>query len=172
MTTTKSALAWPRSQHWTVDGFRVSVLLYKSHRAHRCRICGQRGAIHCAWSNTRPDGFSAGPADFCDAHRPAKGTLPDLDYTRYVFDGKGTSAWTRTTERLHPIPAWPCTSCGQPSVIRRELLCDHCTDPAHYTVSTARVLSVRAAGLSEREETSIGHDAHTLAETCHCAEHR
>jgi hypothetical protein len=169
MTTT--AAAWPRSQHWRIDGFRISVLLYKTHRARRCRTCGRPGAIHCAWSDTRPDGFSAGPADFCDQHRPAKGTLPDLDYERMTHDGTGTSAWTRTRERLRANPVWPCGACGQPSTVRREVLCDHCTDPAHYTVSTVRKLSITADGHDERTVTSIGHDPHTIATTYHCAGH-
>src|SRR5262249_13672235 len=27
---------YPRSQHWTIEGFRIGVLIYKSHRSHRC----------------------------------------------------------------------------------------------------------------------------------------
>lgn len=173
----RSAPAWPRSQHWRIDGFRITVLLYKFHRRRTCRTCGQRPAIHCVWAD-RADGFHGPVADFCHAHRPAKGTLPDLDYERITSDRAGEfgqpdpDSFTVTRERLAPAAAWPCTTCGQPSVIRRELRCGHCTDPAHYTVSTLRVLSVRAAGPSEREETSVGHDEHTLAETYCCAEHR
>ena len=166
MTTTKAAPAWPRSQHWRIQGFRITVLVYKSHRRQTCQTCGHRGAIHCVWAD-RDDRFSGGPADFCDNHRPAKGTLPDLDYHRYYSEGE---FWT--CERLMPNPEWPCTTCGQPSVIRRELHCDHCTDPEHYTVSTTHVLSVRADGLTERKETSIGHERHALVTTCHCSEHR
>ncbi|WP_300611052.1 hypothetical protein [Trebonia sp.] len=163
---------FPRSQHWIADGFRISVLLYKSHRYETCRTCGQRGAIHAVWTDTRPDGISGHGGNFCDDHRPVKGTLPDLDYYRYIHAGKGTPASTRTTERLTPDPAWPCTECGQPSIARREVICDHCTDPAHYTVSTVRVMSITADGYGERTETSIGHEEHTLAATFHCEGHR
>jgi hypothetical protein len=174
MTTT--AAAWPRSQHWTIDGFRVTVLLYKSNRARACRACGRRGAIHCAWAD-RPDGFRGPSADFCDDHRPAKGTMPDLDYERITSDrpsGLGQPArsyFTVTFERLAPNPAWLCGTCGQPSAIRRELRCEHCTDPAHYTVSTVRKLSITADGHDERIVTSIGHDPHTITTTHHCAGH-
>lgn len=37
---------WPRSQRWRFDGFRIGILVYKSHRWHRCNACGQPGAIH------------------------------------------------------------------------------------------------------------------------------
>ena len=30
MTTTKFAPAWARSQHWRIDGFRITVLVYNS----------------------------------------------------------------------------------------------------------------------------------------------
>lgn len=45
MTTTP--ITFPRSQHWTIDGFRITVLVYKSHRSetravwHACDGCRQ-----------------------------------------------------------------------------------------------------------------------------------
>jgi hypothetical protein len=159
--------AFPRSQHWRIDGFRVVVLLYKSHHRETCRTCGQRGAIHCVWAD-RDDGFSAAPEDFCNEHRPAKGTLPDLDYERGTHERLGTSTWTATTERLAANPAWPCAACGQPSIIRREIRCDRCTDPAHISIVNRRVITLDGSHI----ETFVGHDAHTLAETYHCADHR
>ena len=167
--TTAAAPTFPRSQHWRVEGFRITVLLYKSHRAETCRTCGRRGAIHAVWAH-RGDGFDGPPADFCDRHRPAKGTLPDLDYRRHTHDGDHRDPrWTLVTERLVPSTEWPCTTCGQPSAIRRELRCGHCTEPGHYTVSTVRVMSWDG---SDRTETSVGHDVHTLAETYQCEDHR
>jgi hypothetical protein len=165
---TAAAPAYPRSQHWRVDGFRITVLLYKSHRNRTCRTCGRRGAVHRVWAD-RADGFHGRVADFCDAHRPAKGTLPDLEYERITSDGTADFGrpvrdnFTVTSERLAPDPAWPCTTCGQPSAVRCELRCAHCADPAHYTVSTVRRLSIDAAGTAERTITSIGHDPHTIS---------
>jgi hypothetical protein len=75
---------YPRSQHWNIDGFRVTVLVYKSKRHELCAICGQPGAIHAVWTSVRADGFCGRPRHFCDDHRPAKGTLPTLDYVRYA----------------------------------------------------------------------------------------
>lgn len=159
---------FPRSQHWSVDGFRVGVLLYKSHRRDQCAVCGQRGAIHSVYAERAADGFSGGPSDFCDTHRPAKGTLPALDYQRVIHDGHGTSAWTRTTERLIPDPSWPCNTCGQPSTVRRETLCGQCTDPEHHAVSTVRVLTLDGT----HTETRTDHKPHLLTAANHCPEHR
>lgn len=72
-----TATSWPRSQHWTVDGCRVTVLVYKSHRHETCHTCGQRPAIHSVWVDP-VDGSSGEIADFCDAHRPSKGALPNI----------------------------------------------------------------------------------------------
>jgi hypothetical protein len=41
-----TAATWPRSQHWRIEGFRITVLVYKSNRHMRCDACGQPGAIH------------------------------------------------------------------------------------------------------------------------------
>jgi hypothetical protein len=177
MTTANSAPAGPRSQHWHAEGFRMPVLVYKSSRNERCATCGHRGAIHAVWTNTRDDGFSGAPAHFCDDHRPAKGTLPDLDYERITSDrgawpAPAPDSFTVTYERLTPNAAWPCTTCGQPSAVRRDLRCGHCTNPPRYTVSTLHRLRIDASGTSEDTITSLGHDEHTIAETFHCEEHR
>jgi hypothetical protein len=158
---------WPRSQHWRAEGFRITVLVYRSHRHETCHTCGRRSAIHSVWSDQRADGFEGGPTNFCDDHRPVKGTLPDLDYERISHDGNGTAEWTRRFERLRPNPQWPCDTCGQPSTVRREVLCDRCTDPAHFTVSTTRVLTLDG----DRTDTHVGHNAHLLAVTYNCDAH-
>jgi len=165
---------FPRSQHWTIDGFRITVLVYKSQRRNHCAVCGQQGAIHCVWAERKADRFMGGPADFCDAHRPAKGTLPPLDYERVSSDRGdhvnvadpewNTRDFTVTVERLVANPGWPCTICGQPSRTRYVSHCGHCTDPVYYYVSTTRHFTHTA----EHTETSIGHDDHATAETYEC----
>jgi hypothetical protein len=72
---------FPHSQHWNIDGWRITVLLYKRHRGP-CSVCGARPARHAVWAGRvdRSEPGSGAPADFCDEHRPAKGSLPPLDY--------------------------------------------------------------------------------------------
>lgn len=159
MTTTTT---WPRSQHWTVDGFRVTVLVYKSHRREHCDTCGERGAIHSVWADQRVDGgFTGRVARFCDAHRPAKGTLPDLVYDRYYHDGDA-----RVCERYKPNDEWQCSTCGQPARFWERLMCQDCNDPHQHTVTVMKVMSF--PDYAERTDTKIRHEQHALAEWYEC----
>jgi hypothetical protein len=158
-----TATTFPRSQHWTVNGFRVTVLVYKSHRRETCAICGQSGAIHAVWTDRRGDGFDAGPMDFCDEHRPAKGTLPPLDYKRYH---RNDDSGTQTVERLFPSPDWACDTCGEPGLFWERLICEDCNDPHQHVVTTTRVMSF--SDYAERTERNIRHEQHTLAEWHAC----
>lgn len=155
--------AYPRSQHWTVDGFRVTVLLYSSHVREQCATCGERGAIHCVWADHKTNGYSGGVLDFCDAHRPTKGTLPELDYRRFHHDGLFF-----TTERLTPSSEWRCDTCGEPARFHDRPICHECDDPAHMVTRVNRVLSLDG----ERTERRVEHEQHTILETFECDQHR
>lgn len=165
MTTTT---AWPRTQHWNVDGFRVTVIVYKSHARDCCRTCGERGAIHSVWTDKRGDGFSGPPAEFCGRHRPEKATRPDLAYERISHSNPRTSSWVLTRERLTPEPAWLCDACDAASIVCNEYRCDDCREPAHNPIRTERIITFDG----ERAETKIRHEMHVLRKEQHCAVHR
>jgi hypothetical protein len=105
-----------------VDGFRVSILLYKTHRHQRCHVCGDRGAIHWV-SVTRKTDKMDGDGDFCDTCRPHRGTLPPLVYTKQYENGPFV-----TVEALNPHPDWECL-CGQRARFYDRIHCDGCDDP-------------------------------------------
>lgn len=165
-----STTAFPRTQHWTVDGYRVSILLYKSHRHQKCDGCGQRGAIHYVSVNQRRQA-SERPADdlttadlysgmghFCDACRPVKGAFPTLVYIRHYESGP---FWT--TESLYPNPEWTCL-CGQPARFYDRITCRDCDDPEFQEFYRHQVISM--AG--ERTEQGFRHAHHQLVETWEC----
>jgi hypothetical protein len=174
---TAAAPAYPHSQHWRVDGFRITVLPYKSHRNRMCRTCGRRGAVHCVWAD-RADGFHGRVADFCDAHHPAKGSCRISSTSASPATAPPTSAVpSGTTSPSHPSASRPTRRVRAPpadslSAVRCELRCAHCTDPAQYTVSTVRRLTIDAAGTAERTIMSIGHDPHTISQAYACEDHR
>jgi len=160
---------------WTVDGFSVRVT-WKKGRA-RCYVCGPISGhwVVSSWMRgseiyrTHPGGsfsqeFSAS-GSFCDEHRAAKGTVPDLDYTRCCWHEAADLA---ETEHMHP-GAGTCDVCGCPAVSLLWRQCQDCEDPSRWRTSTSRVLSW--AG-SERVETSRYHDPHRIGEWTRCAEHR
>ena len=156
MTTT----TFPRTQHWTVDGFRVSVLVYKSHSHDRCYVCGERGAIHSVWADQKADGgYSSSPTHFCDDCRPRKGPLPDLVYTKHYAKGP---FWT--TESLNPHPEWECL-CGQRARFHDELICDECDDPEFQEFYQHSVIPFRGP---ERIESGYRHKRHNVVETWDC----
>lgn len=159
MTTT----TYPRSQHWTTEDFRVTVMVYKTNRGP-CATCGRRPARHATWADGRAahQGFSGGPADYCDEHRPARGTLPDLPYRR-ITGGPAEVQF----EHLTPVPGWPCDTCGGPSVIRRVARCDGCDDESRWAERTSRVIS----GGESRTETQRYHETHETGEWFRCAAH-
>lgn len=171
--------AYPRTQHWRTDGFRVTVMYYRSNRGP-CTTCGQRPARHAAWAE-RDDGMDGAPADFCDDHRPAKGSLPPLRYSRLLTVPAATgSPATYGTELLTPDPAWLCgyqdisagerssPPCGQPSTFRYEARCDGCDDPGRWRETRMRVVSYDG---SERVEIDRHHEAHLTAEWFRCDVH-
>lgn len=165
----KSASKIPRSQKWRVDGFRVVATLYKSHRGARCTACGNSGAVHSIWAD-REDGMS-GHGEFCDAHRPAKGTLPPLDYERisHSDDANGLSGGSVVTfDRLTPNPAWECTECGQSAISRIEQRCTDCDDPAHWSEQTIPVMHYDG---TEEQRTTRNHETHVIAESFRCTDH-
>ena len=167
---------FPRSQHWTTgkDGFRVTVLLYKSHRRERCFVCGSFGAIHAVWADGQGlrTGFSGAPEDFCDAHRPAKGTLPPLDYKRVVqganIGADGKASRPVIYERLAPYPEQACATCGDPALFEVIEHCRGCDDPAQQY--TSRLTRVTLDGVTEGS-TEVHHRLHTVREWWACATH-
>lgn len=160
---------WPFLQSWHADGVYVGVLLKELGQWEDCRTCGQRGAVHFVM--TRRDEF-CGEAYFCEAHRPAEGTLPEIDYERVTHDYLSPDIWIEKTERLKPTPSWPCNACGAPSAIRREYRCHRCTNPDYCTVTDVRSDSSTTDDHIERAEKHITHDTHTFAVKYHCPAHR
>ena len=159
---------FPRTQHWTTEGFRFSILIYKSNRRHRCDFCGQPGAIH--WVSADGVGTSTGKfsasANVCDACRPARGSFPALPYERILWNGeRDDPEGIMTTERLRPNPEWSCNRCGQPAIARYEHRCRSCKSPAHNMTRTNLVVSY---GQPDRMETRTIHDPHTLTEWHYC----
>lgn len=163
MTTTAT---YPRSQHWTTDGFRFSVLLYATSR-EPCATCGKRPAHHAAWATGRGDreGWSSPPLHFCDEDRPAKGTCPDLPYERITWGGMDGTQY----ERLHPVPSWPCGECGDPSVSRRVSRCTGCGDEARRTTTLTRT-TLTADGPVGRGTERV-HALHQTGEWFRCSRH-
>jgi hypothetical protein len=156
---------FPRSQHWTVEGFRISVLLYKRNTGP-CATCSARPARHAVWADdgAGPGGFHAAPADFCDEHRPAKGTLPPLTYERCLGGGPAGCAY----EGWRPYPEG-CSVCGEPAELRYGVRCQGCDDP-QYRYSTTRIAVLRE-GLTGEEAPEFHHLPHDLAAPFRCREH-
>ncbi len=160
-----ATMAFPRTQHWTAEGFRVSILVYKSHLRTRCHACGEPGAIHFVSADGRGalERFSA-LADYCDDCRPPRGTLPDLDYARHHWH-----AVAGIVEREHLLPvAGICDVCGCPAIAALERRCRDCDDPARWRVETSRIITLRG----ERTETRRVHDDHVTDSWIRCREHR
>ena len=156
--------AYPRSQHWTVDGFRISVLHYRSNHGP-CMICGKRPAQHSVWASGRGgrDGWTGGPEEFCDDHRPARGVLPPLDYCH--FSG---GAGRVTTQFLNAHPEWPCGECGAPSTMRVVDRCWGCGDRSFWRGSKVTVLTF---GAPPQDEMRQEHAMHQTGEWYRCAAH-
>lgn len=155
--TTTTATTFPRTQHWGVDGFRVSILLYKSHRQQRCYVCGERGAIHWVSADRAADGAS-GMGDFCTECRPIKGTLPPLVYIRWYHTGP-----FYTCESLNPHPEWTC-ACGQPARFWERLICNDCDEPEFRVFYSNRVITLHG----ERTDSGFRHEQHDVLETYEC----
>lgn len=155
---------YPHSQHWTTRCFRVTVMHYKSQPG-QCVICGTSPARHSAWADGRGErtGFGAGPAWFCDAHRPEKGTLPPLDYVRLL---SGVPSGVITYERTQPWPGRRCSRCGQPPVLWYQHICRDCDAPEAF-YATTRLRPGGAASEPERH-----HLHHAVAEDYRCAAHQ
>jgi hypothetical protein len=166
--------AYPHAQNWTVQGFRVTVMVYKSHTG-ACDRCGKRPAPHSVWADGKTEetaGFGGAPANYCDAHRPARGTLPDVVYEHYersTAEPAGTGELAITAERFTASPEWPCGRCGKASIIRRELRCENCDDPARWREQTNKVSSWDG---TEGAETTRHHEPHALCESFSCSDHR
>jgi hypothetical protein len=160
------AEAFPRSQHWTVQGFRISVLLYKSNTGP-CATCAERPARHyvCADGRGAMEGFDGKGADFCDGHRPAKGTLPPLTYERLLSGGSAGYAY----EGWQPYPDAACSVCGAPAWLRYGVQCQGCED-ARFRYSTTRIVLLSDRTTSE-EAPEFGHRPHELATPFRCREH-
>jgi hypothetical protein len=131
---------------WTVDGCTVRVTWKKG--TSRCAVCGPvRGFwVVCARyrasriGRTHPGGsFSEefdGYGAFCDDHRAAKGTVPDIDYTRHAWH---EAAGVGETEHLHPV-AGTCDACGAPACSLLWRACQGCDDPSRWRTSTTRII--------------------------------
>jgi hypothetical protein len=145
---------FPRAQHWTTgkDGFRVSILLYRSS-TEQCTICGHAHGVarHCVMADGRGlrEGFSGGPAWFCDAHRPPRGPLPPLDYKRLV---QGADKGAIIHERLAPYPEHGCTRCGDPALFEVREQCAGCEDLRQH---------VRVRGGGGTGDVHMPHDTGT-----------
>lgn len=165
MTTT----TFPRSQHWTTDGFRVSVLFYKTDPGH-CADCGAFPARHYVSASGVGDreGWRGDGARFCDAHRPPRGPLPSLDYVRLV-QGEGFLEGRCNPviyERTEPWPGQSCAACEGPAAYRVEHKCQGCTDPAEFYAT--QTISLPSGAVGERESH---HAPHTLRWEYRCTAH-
>jgi hypothetical protein len=165
--------AFPRTQHWTTgpDGFRISVLLYKSSR-ETCTVCGRSPARHYVSADGRGlhEGFRAS-AHFCDADRPPKGPLPPLDYKRLAQGAGLLSGGVPTAviyERLAPYPEHPCAECGDPALFEITENCPGCGDPAQQYLT--RLTSLTADGPVDGG-TQVHHRLHATREWWACAGH-
>lgn len=165
--------AFPRTQHWTTghDGFRVSVLLYKSSR-ETCTLCGRCPARHWVSADGRGlhQGFTAS-AHFCDADRPPKGILPALDYKRLVQGANLLSDGAPSPviyERLAPYPEHACAQCGDPALFDVTEHCPGCSDPAQQYLT--RLTSLTADGPAAGG-TQVHHRLHPSREYWACAVH-
>jgi hypothetical protein len=158
--------AYPRTQHWTIQGFRISVMLYKTNRGP-CFTCRSAPAMHAVWAQgvKAMEGFRAGPADFCDAHRPAKGTLPPLTYERLVSGGPAGYAY----EGWQPYADAECSVCAAPALLRYGVKCQGCDDP-QFRYSTTRIVPL-GDGLTSEEAPEFHHQSHELATPFRCREH-
>ena len=166
MSEVSPAATWPRSQRWLADGIRIGVYIYKSHRRDRCHACGQPGAIHWVSADGKGDkeGFSA-MGSFCGEHRPAKGTLPDLDYVRHHWREDDD-----VDELEHLLPAaGDCGICGVPAICSFRRTCTGCDDPSRWRTQTSYIVSSSAP---DRTESRRVHDQHTTNEWARCREHR
>lgn len=164
---------FPRAQHWTTgkDGFRVSVLLYKTSR-ERCSGCGSFPARHYVSADGRGlhQGFSAS-AHFCDACRPPKGPLPSLDYKRLIQGANVLSGGAPAAiiyERLAPYPERPCRECGAPALFEITENCPGCDAPAQQYLTHTVHLN---AGGAQDGGTQVHHRLHAVAEWWACATH-
>lgn len=158
--------AFPRTQHWTVQGFRISVLLYMRSTGP-CSTCGTRPARHSVWAAgvRAMEGFSGSPEHFCDEHRPAKGTLPPLTYERLLAGGPAGYAY----EGWQPYPGAECGTCGAPATLRYGVRCQGCDDP-QQRYSTTRIVPL-GDGLTGEEAPEFHHLPHDLAAPFRCREH-
>jgi hypothetical protein len=164
--------AFPHSQHWTVQDFRVTVMFYKRDGAVRCTACGTFPARHAVWADGRGDreGWSAHGFRCCDSCRPEKGTLPALDYVRLV-QGAGMLQGRNDPviyERTEPWPGQSCITCAGPAVYRAESRCGGCGDPE--LVYTTQRVATRAGGVTQ-DAPEAHHRMHPLGWEYRCAEH-
>jgi hypothetical protein len=157
---------YPRSQHWTVEGFRITILLYKRSTG-RCATCGERPARHATWADGKGamEGFRATPVDFCDQHRPDKGSLPPLAYERLLDGGPAGYAY----EGWRPYPGEVCTECGAPAILRYGVKCTGCDDP-DFRYSTTRIVPF-GDGTTGEEAPEFHHLGHEVATPFRCREH-
>jgi hypothetical protein len=162
--TTATTATYPPRQHWTVEGFRVGILIYRSNRRLRCDDCGQPGAIHWVHAEGKGEleGFTAS-AHFCDEHRPARGILPGLDYTRWRWHGD-----LREREHLRQVAALSCGTCGGHAISEFTRICHGCGDPARWRDDVSRIISLDG----ERTETRRVHDQHETGRWARCLDHR
>jgi hypothetical protein len=161
-----AAAAFPRTQHWTVQGFRISVMLYM-RSTDPCATCGQRPARHAVWAQgvKALEGFSGSPEHFCDDHRPAKGALPPLTYERLLAGGPAGYSY----EGWQPYPDAECSVCAAPAVLRYGVKCQGCDDP-QFRYSTTRIVPL-GDGLTSEEAPEFRHLGHELAAPFRCREH-
>lgn len=165
------AATYPRAQHWTTGGFRITVLLYKREPAP-CRTCGDRLGRHSVWADGRGDreGWTAGPDRFCDVHRPVKDTLPPLNYVRLIQGSGAHLGLVRPViyERTEPWPGRSCSACGAPPVFQLRHLCPGCDDPAKQYAT--RRYSLRPEGITSYPAESH-HQTHPVGEEYRCRGH-
>lgn len=165
---------FPRSQHWTVNKFRVSVLLYKRDGSWQpCATCGATPAIHSVSADGQGDraGFRGGPARFCDAHRPAKGTLPPLDYKRLVrsLNLLGEKPGNLIVhEWLAELTPHACVLCDEPALFEVEQMCAGCGDPGRF--GTIQRVELRPGHVTEHPRQPV-HGLHTETTWWACKEH-
>jgi hypothetical protein len=171
---TAATAAFPRSQHWTVDGFRISVLLYKRNGYwENCAVCGARPAIHSVSATGRGhrEGFRGGPARFCDRCRPAKGILPPLDYKRLVR-GLGLLGEKPGDLIVYEHLATPephaCVLCDEPALFECEQMCAGCDNPAAY--GSIQRVGLRPGHVTEHPRQPV-HTLHTETTWWACGEH-
>lgn len=169
------SVQFPRTQHWTTgrDGFRITVMVYKTGTGP-CVTCGARQpAMHSVWADGRGlhNGFSAGPVWVCDTHRPPKGILPPLEYRRLA---QGLNLLSRQPsgaviyEYLAPYPAQACRECGDPAQFQVREQCQGCDDPARH--ASTQLTQIRREGITTHPPERH-HTLHDSAEWWACAAH-